>query len=266
MGNYLTRFLYTIPLYRFVLYCLIVLAGITLAYGAAGVMNPGGSAQLLTLVMIMLVSIIVNALWAHVLNIKNDWESTSITALILFFIFTPPVNTLEKIFLIIASALAVSSKYLFTVKKRHLFNPVAVAAVLGGLVGIQNFGWWVGNSAMVIPMVLVGVLIVLRMKRVVMVAWFVVVAFLTILVTSGMPVSHIVTSWPLLFFGTVMFTEPLTSPTVPIAQMVYAVLVGVLFGYKFQLGPLHSTPELALVVGNIYTFAARHKWGIGKVR
>jgi glycine betaine catabolism B len=66
-------------------------------------------------------------------------------------------------------------------------------------------------------------------------------------------------SWPLIFFATVMLTEPMTSPPRHSLRIMYAVLVGVLFGSQFEFGPIFSSPELALVLGNIYAYIVSPK-------
>jgi ferredoxin-NADP reductase len=61
------------------------------------------------------------------------------------------------------------------------------------------------------------------------------------------------------FFGSIMLTEPLTlPPTKPLAR-VYAGITGVLFIPQIHLGPLYSTPELALLVGNAFSYLVSPK-------
>ena len=62
------------------------------------------------------------------------------------------------------------------------------------------------------------------------------------------------TSWPIVFFGTIMLTEPLTAPTKLQWRLVYGALVGILFGSQWSLGPIYPTPEFALLVGNLFSY------------
>ena len=71
--------------------------------------------------------------------------------------------------------------------------------------------------------------------------------------------SQVFISWPIFFFGTIMLTEPLTTPPGKLEQMFYGLLVGVLFGSSFQTSPLFSTPELALVAGNVYSGIVKYR-------
>jgi ferredoxin-NADP reductase len=56
-----------------------------------------------------------------------------------------------------------------------------------------------------------------------------------------------------------MLTEPLTAPPTRGLKRVYAVLTGVLVVPQVHLGALYSTPELALIVGNIYAYLVSPK-------
>jgi len=60
----------------------------------------------------------------------------------------------------------------------------------------------------------------------------------------------------LMFVGCVMLAEPLTSPTTKTKQIWYAILTGALFPPQLHFGALYSTPELVLLVGNIFTYVA----------
>jgi ferredoxin-NADP reductase len=51
-----------------------------------------------------------------------------------------------------------------------------------------------------------------------------------------------------------MLTEPLTSPTTEKGQRWYAALVGALFPPQVSLLGVYSTPELALVAGNVFSY------------
>jgi glycine betaine catabolism B len=56
-----------------------------------------------------------------------------------------------------------------------------------------------------------------------------------------------------LFFGFVMLTEPRTAPLGRTRRIATGVLVGVLFAPEVHLGTFYFTPELALLVGNVFT-------------
>jgi ferredoxin-NADP reductase len=56
------------------------------------------------------------------------------------------------------------------------------------------------------------------------------------------------------FLGFVMLTEPLTTPPTAKKQTWYALLTGILFPPQFHVLSLYSTPELALIASNAFSF------------
>ncbi|HJT57205.1 MAG TPA: FAD-dependent oxidoreductase, partial [Ktedonobacteraceae bacterium] len=59
---------------------------------------------------------------------------------------------------------------------------------------------------------------------------------------------------PLFFFAAIMLTEPLTAPPTQKLKNIYGIIVGILFVPQLHIGPVYSTPELALILGNIYSY------------
>jgi hypothetical protein len=64
---------------------------------------------------------------------------------------------------------------------------------------------------------------------------------------------------PIFFFAAIMLTEPLTAPPTQKLKRIYGVIVGMLFIPQIHLGPIYSTPELALVIGNVYSYIVSPK-------
>ena len=64
---------------------------------------------------------------------------------------------------------------------------------------------------------------------------------------------------PTLFFAFVMLTEPLTTPPRRRLQTWYGGIVGFLFSPQVHLGGLFTTPEIALVLGNIFSYIVSPK-------
>jgi ferredoxin-NADP reductase len=56
-----------------------------------------------------------------------------------------------------------------------------------------------------------------------------------------------------------MLSEPLTTPPTKRLQVTYGALVGAIFGLQFSIGSLYSTPELALILGNIFSYLVSSK-------
>jgi ferredoxin-NADP reductase len=51
-----------------------------------------------------------------------------------------------------------------------------------------------------------------------------------------------------------MLTEPMTTPPRRMGRIAYGVLVGILFAPFIHLGSIYSTPELALLAGNVFSY------------
>jgi ferredoxin-NADP reductase len=51
-----------------------------------------------------------------------------------------------------------------------------------------------------------------------------------------------------------MLTEPLTTPPTKKIKIIYGALIGLLFGLHFHFGKIYSTPELALIIGNLFGY------------
>lgn len=51
-----------------------------------------------------------------------------------------------------------------------------------------------------------------------------------------------------------MLTEPLTTPPSKKFQLVYAIIVGLLFGAQFEFWRIYPTPGFALICGNLFSY------------
>ena len=95
------------------------------------------------------------------------------------------------------------------------------------------------------------------MNAVEMVAAFALGDIVTVAVTApaGDPlrsVSDIVLHSMFFFFAFVMLTEPRTAPIGRVNRLAYGALVGVLFAPEVHVGGWYSTPEMALLIGNLF--------------
>jgi len=59
-----------------------------------------------------------------------------------------------------------------------------------------------------------------------------------------------------------MITEPLTTPPTRRGRVAYGALVGALFAPAIHIGAIYSSPELALLVGNIFSFIISPKGNV----
>lgn len=267
--NFIDRFLNSITMYKLVLYSLQVMTGVSVVFAFLGILSFSGISLVVSFLVIMFICTSVNYLFAKGFQVPTNVESTSITAYILFLILDP-IHVLSNGQLIswidvgvvsLISAVAIASKYLFTYKNKHLFNPAAIGLVVGGLVGFGQGTWWV-SSAPMLPIVLIcGLIIVRKIRRFSLFVPFLLASSFTIIAVNIVDgtvntdlFKQLFFSWPIIFLGTVMLTEPYTAPGTKIDRAVYGVIVGMLFGSQFHIGNINSTPELALVIGNLYSF------------
>jgi ferredoxin-NADP reductase len=154
---------------------------------------------------------------------------------------------------------------MISIFRKHIFNPAAFAVTLTALTGIGSASWWVGTLPM-FPFLLLGVLIVRKIRRFDLVFYFFVTALLTIFGLSFLkgsdPVRILKATFiesPIFFFAFVMLTEPLTTPPTKSLQSIYGVLVGFFFSPQLQFGSLYTTPEIALLIGNIFSYLVSPK-------
>lgn len=260
------RVLDHVTMYRLLVYYLIGLLVVAVGFSAAGKLSYSPAAIAGLAIYAVVVAWVTNKVFAWFLDIPANNDSTYITALILSLIIAPSTDRYNVLFITAATGLAIASKYVLTIRKRHIFNPAAIAVVLTALGPMQSASWWVGNAYMMPFVLLGGFLLVRRIRRGAMVTTFL---FTSLLATSAEAlINHhgvvstlhsTIFSSSLLFLAFVMFTEPLTSPSVKKYQIWYGILVGLLFPPQVHIGSLFSTPERALIVGNIFAYIVNPK-------
>ena len=181
----------------------------------------------------------------------------------------PVLTVSDALTCALAALIAIASKYLLAFHKKHLFNPAVFAGITLSLLGSGNVAWWIGTWSMFIPSVIIGFLIVRKIRRFKMFFAFIIGSLVAVAVIEYLNpanpkgfidlFSQVFLSWPLIFFGTIMLTEPLTSPSRHRDRLIYGGLVGALSSIPFHFGPIYSTPEMALLVGNIYSWIVSPK-------
>lgn len=190
----------------------------------------------------------------------NVW-STVITALILFLLFTPTIEVKGLFVLALISLIAVVGKYVVQYRNAHIVNPVVLTAVLVGVSGIAHASWWVGSAYLMPVVVIGGIAIVLKIRRTAMVIAGLVASVVMVGVQSTMLGSlslevfvNLFMVSPLIFFMTIMVTEPLTTPAGTRAQVLYGVFIGLLSNIPFAIGPIFNSPEVTLLVANVLAY------------
>jgi len=268
MLNFIDDLLNKITVYRLTLYYLTALFLAAVGFSAWGILPYNPYALVISAFIVLLTCLVINIIFASVFGASPRAESVYITAFILILIITPPLveNYLPNIsFLLWASVWAMASKYIFAVGKKHIFNPAAFAVALTAVTLNESASWWV-SSIYLAPLTAVGGLLILRkLRRFDLAASFLIIAVPTILGFIFFKSGDLVGASqkalfysPLLFFTFIMLTEPMTTPPTKISRIWYGGLVGFLFAPSIHIGSFYSTPELALIVGNIFSYLARN--------
>ena len=266
MMKNIDAWLNTVTMYRLTVYVLIGLLAAAAGLSAARIMGLDPFALLFTAGFLVAACWASNALLARVFGVPANVESFYITALILALIVQPLAGYADLPALALLAVLAMASKYVVAPFRRHIFNPVALAAVLWGLMLDREPTWWLAALPM-LPFVTVGgLLIVRKMRREAMAATFIAAAVaitLVLSVAAGNDVfsalGQTVIESPLLFFAFFILTEPVTLPPTRPLQIIYGALTGILFAPELHIGQLAFTPESAMLVGNLFSYAVSAK-------
>jgi glycine betaine catabolism B len=266
VDNWLNR----VTMYRLVLYDLIALLAVAFVLAYAHVLNFDPIALLFSVGLLLAVCGVTNWVFARAFGAVTNSESGWISALILALIITPPQSAHDIWFLFWAGVLAMASKYILAIGRKHLFNPVALAVALTYLLANQSASWWVGSAPMLPWVFIGGMLIVRKLRRFDLVLSFLGMSLATSLVLSLFAgdnplaaLQNIVLYSPLIFFAAVILTEPLTTPPTRPLRVVYGVLVGFLFSPQVHFGPVYVTPELAVLAGNVFSYLVSPKVALG---
>ncbi len=275
--QWLDRITGTITMYRLVLICLVAIAIETVLLSLTHVIFQPPLAILATGLVALVFTNASSWTFAKLFRVKQHTESSFITALLLLFIFEPvdPLGDgalLKFVGIALAGIIASASKYLLAWRGRHIFNPAAVGAFVITL--ITPFGdfaaWWLATAWLLPVTVVLGFAVLYRTRRYLMAVVFVVaVFFLTFWVYggNGAPLAQTLlepfTTFSTIFFAAFMLSEPLTMPPHRWQQLVEALLVAVVFTLPFSIGGFSTTtPQFALLIGNLFAFFFGQRRGI----
>ena len=275
--KYINSFLDKTTMYRVVTLSLGTLVVLSLLFSLLSFITYSLSELIFSLVSILLIAVVTNIILGKVLNINVNNESAIITAFIIFFLILPiSFGDIQGFFVLaLVTFLAIVSKFIITTKGQHFLNPAAFGVVLVALLyqavpslGYFESSWWIGQPAFFVPLLIVGLLVVAKLRKFIPVLVFIGTAFIFYILESwriGADVwAQIPSFWlsgPILFLAFFMFTEPFTFPPTRKLQVAYAILVGFLSQTTLFAPILKMTPELALVIGNLvfYHFSLKQK-------
>ncbi len=222
-----------------------------------------------SLAIFMGVSYGASYIFAYLFSVKAHHKSALITGGILFFIFSPVLTLPNAIVYAFIAVLAIASKYVLVWRGRHLFNPAAVAAVIASVTGMSFASWWVASLPLAIPVTILAFIILYKTQRLQLAGVFLASYILTVVAAAffgGQPASTLLVWtlavwWPLYFAG-FMLSEPQTLPPRRRQYLIVAAIVAVLIGLHPSIGNFYVTPEVALIVGNIFGFLFSRRSGI----
>jgi len=259
-------------MYRLVVLALGALAAIALVLSFFDAVGPSPWELLATSVVLGVACAATDALAHRLLATHWRAESSLITALILLFVLRPTLEPWGLVGVLIAGVVASASKYLLVWQGRHIFNPAAVGATFLTVLSVWlpdlgSSSWWVGSPFLAGPVILLGLVVLVRTEKVRIVTLFLIVAVSVAFVRTSVQYQqaglaldagtvfwNILWSSPFLFLGAFMLSEPLTLPPRRWQQLAVAALVGVLAGWPIDIGDVSLGQERALLIGNLLAF------------
>lgn len=251
-----------ITIYRLLLYYLLALLGVAVVFSIAGILPYNPVYLIASAGFLAAVSWLFNAAVARIWKLPMNAESSLITAFILALIINPDNPQGSLLFLLCAALAALASKYILAIRGKHIFNPAALGVVATALFLNQWATWWIGGSLPLLPLVLIGGMLVARkLRHTDLVLAFLGSALLSTLLPVVISGGEILPAFatallrgPLFFFAFVMLTEPQTTPPRRLGRIAYGAVVGFFFAPWVHIFSVYFTPELALVLGNVFSY------------
>lgn len=247
-------------MYRVIVYGLSTLLFIALTLSLTGAVSISVVGLVVSVAALVASCYAANLVLSSWLHAAANTESWLITALILACIL-PPVHSIERLGLVmLAGVVAIASKYLIVRRGTHVFNPAAFGAFAMSITGLLPVTWWIATPALAPFTVLLALVVLRKIRKFTLFASFAVMALFMLLyigaILQDQTISELfkqaVLSWPILFLGSIMLTEPATLPATRYHQVLFAILTGALFASQLHIGGAGSTPQLALLIGNAF--------------
>jgi Na+-transporting NADH:ubiquinone oxidoreductase subunit NqrB len=158
---------------------------------------------------------------------------------------------------LLAAFLAVISKYIFRVSKKHIFNPSAFGIVATLL--ITNDAWlssgqWGNNAIIFFSVITLGTIVVTKVQKL-----DVSLAFLFTYIALLYWRQHYVLGWPmdyfvhsisngsLLLFAFFMISDPKTCPDHPAARIIWAMMIASVSFYLSAFKWMNNAPLFMLI-------------------
>jgi len=228
----------------------IIFLSIFLFYGIAGLNWEVNTPNLL---LTFFTCFITQSIFtAFTTNDYRSLKSAAISALSLCLM----LKTNSPLVIVIASVLTISSKFVLRFEKKHFFNPTnfgIIATILLTRNAWISPGQWGSNGLLVFSIGLLGLFVLLRVRRLDTAIAFLVtycaLSFIRSVIVLGWQPDfffHQFTSGTLLLFSFFMITDPVSTPSHPQARIAWATLVGLLAFFLANYEFVNGAPLWAL--------------------
>jgi ferredoxin-NADP reductase/Na+-translocating ferredoxin:NAD+ oxidoreductase RnfD subunit len=259
--NYIKGILNKTPMYLLVGYVLMFYTAYSFILSFLGKLDFTPLSLLYSLVILLFICIGLNFACAKLYKLPVQHQSSLITALILFLIFVPAESTENILALVLAATVATLSKYIFVWRNTHIFNPAAIGIFATTIFSMGSAFWWVGNFYF-LPIILIGgFIIIYKTRRFELFYAGLISSLLAIGLQSYFYNLNLLDllystyfSGPIIFFLTIMLTEPHTIAKNKNQQIFYGFLIPILPTLAGFTNIFNLAPESSLLIGNILSF------------
>ena len=263
----LEQLLDNLPMYRLVNISLCALIAVSFILSFFDVLSFSPLQLIATSIAFIEGGLIAHVVASKLFRLPAHLPSTFITVGILILLFRPSLDPVTLVTNAGIAAFAVASKYLLVYRKRHIFNPAAVAAVFSGLIFLDYASWWVASPPLTLPVIILAFCILYKQRELRTAGLFLlvsggIIAARTVIDGSSITGAIVLalTSWPIVFFAGFMLSEPLTLPIKRWQKYLEAGVVGLIIALPFSIGDFSTSPALALLLGNVLAFLLAFKY------
>lgn len=182
-----------------------------------------------------------------------SWKSGLITSLGLCLL----LKVDDLYWVIVASLIAIGSKFLIQHKNKHIFNPANIG-IIGTILISQNAwispGQWGSNIIYLFIIGSLGFLVIKKVTRIDIALSFILtfgsLLFIRNILYVGWPIdfwTHQMTNGTLMLFTFFMITDPMTTPNNKKGRIIFAVLLAIIAFYLTTFNHFYAAPIWVLV-------------------
>jgi len=212
--------------------------------------TSGGFLFLRSLSIAVSAAVLAESLALYLKNKKISWsESSVITGIIIGFVFS---SDSTSVVLILASLLAISSKYLIRINKRHLFNPAGLGIFLVMLLLGANSEW--KGTYLWYILVPLGLYLAYKTRKLELLIGYFLGTFILFGVQAfwqKSPLLNIPGTFSY-FFIFIMLIEPKTTPSKTTAKIVFGLDVAAAIFIFSNLGVRFDAELASLLLLNMF--------------